>query len=163
MDFEFFEPGSVTPDAQQSTIQFWTDHQVLDLETATKRSSDLISFCIVDDKIEAVATGHVGIAYQLGQPVFHYRSYVTESHRNKGVATQLLLANYDRLEHFFTKQENPSAIGILCEFDHSLARHFSQQLRWPKTQFSFIGRTQSGNHLRIRYFETVKLKTRERT
>ena len=97
---------------------------------------------------------------EIRQPVYGCRVVTHPDQRRKGLASRLLLYAFDEVERRMTDIEQAEAIGFWLEVPAPLATVLSGAYRWPKTDFSFIG-TRGGttiSHLRVRYFDKVKLK-----
>ena len=86
-----------------------------------------------------------------------YRSYVTEKHRQEGVASSLYNLVYDSLnkDKNFEKHD---IIGLLCAFENAHL-NLNKQAVWSKNRnLTFIGFDHRGVQVRVSYFDEAEIK-----
>tara|TARA_R110002073_G_scaffold1364_23_gene9617 strand:+ start:6772 stop:7305 length:534 start_codon:yes stop_codon:yes gene_type:complete len=157
LDLRFFAPQSITEEARAASVKFWLGESAMPHEIAAQRASQVICHGMFDNQLIGIASGYVNVSESLKQPYFQYRTFISNAHRHKGHASKMLLRSFEGLSDFFCRQENPAAIGVLLEIPPTLAP-LNDHLVWPETQFHFAGVADGGSHLRVRYFEQVKMK-----
>jgi GNAT superfamily N-acetyltransferase len=155
-----FVLGQLTPAVKSAAITFWNSEGALTGDAATARAEQLLAVVRDGDgNLVAVATGAVVPQAPLVlQPLFSFRTFVAAKRRQQGIASDLLAFTFDALDRHVRAEAEPGAIGVFIRYPAALATLFDQHLTWPHLQFSFIGKTPDGNHLRVRYFEEIKLK-----
>jgi len=154
-----FVADSLTDEIKQEALAFWANERALADGVAIDRAEQLVAIARGDaSQIVAVASAERAIAPIIAQPVLSYRTFVAKAHRREGIATRLLDFSFQEVEPRVCQQSNPQTVGMLLRYSPELAAWFDEHLFWPSTQFSFLGRMPNGDHLRIRYFDEVKLR-----
>ncbi len=109
-------------------------------------------------EIAAISTAILQTIPRLRQPMYYYRTFCAEKHRNNNTSIPIMLESQKALHEFNLGLEKPESIGILIEIENELiSTHYSQAF-WPPTQFSFIGYSQRGMVLRAHYFPDFRLQ-----
>jgi len=157
LDLKFFKPQTIPEQARRDSIAFWQSENVLPENVAQQRAPQVVGHAYLANTLVGIASGYVNVAPTLRQPYFHYRTYVAQRHRRGGIAQALLAFNFTQLANYFSAQPSPAAVGVILEIPATIAP-LDDHLVWPQTKFSFAGTTSEGAHMRVRYFEQVKLK-----
>jgi hypothetical protein len=112
-----------------------------------------------EGELVAVSTAESKIIPRLLQPMYYYRCFIGTNWRDRKLARPLLRHSFDALETWAREHDFP-CIGMLLELENSGFARTLQRARWASVDFSFIGRSQRGLDLRVRYFRGAKLKSR---
>jgi hypothetical protein len=146
----YAEQDQVTP---RNVIELWTGEAGLDLEEAERRVAEVLLVATdAGGNLAAICTTYLQRNEQLRADMWYLRVFVAASHRRSGLALELALVARDHLSARFTSGEDRSAPGIIFEIESPiLKRHFPDAV-WPRTQFTFIGETSHGHHVRVYYF-----------
>jgi hypothetical protein len=134
-------------------LALWEREGVVSHAEAERRVHEV--FLVAIDEAEGV----VGLSSlylvrnrQLRMDLWSYRIFVAHAHRAGNLALRLAVEGRDLLEQRFVSGEDKRAAGIVYEVEHEgLSRHFNRAL-WPRAEVTFIGESDSGNHVRVRYF-----------
>lgn len=149
----------VHPSVQDQAVEFWLKEAALAPDQAKQRVQQLAAIATDDrNDITAVATMFLTEPAELKQRLYRYRTFVGKDHRRQRLATDLLNFTFEHTEARVTDPSAAKSLGIFLVVDRHLVSDLPPQLLWPKTQFSFFGRRPGGEHLRVRYFDQVKLK-----
>ena len=84
--------------------------------------------------------------------LWHIRVFVASAHRGAFLAIHLAWSGRDLLEQRFTRGEDTRAAGILYEVENVALRSYYNRALWLRTDFTFIGENQRGDHVRVHYF-----------
>jgi hypothetical protein len=137
----------------EDVVELWLREGALSPDEAQRRVSEV--FLVATDgagRPAAVSTTYLRRSEQLRAELWHTRVFVAASHRRSGIALELALAGREALAERFVSGADRRGIGIIFEVESELLkRHFPQAV-WPRTQFTFIGETPNGSHVRVYYF-----------
>lgn len=134
-------------------IELWTREAEVDQAEAERRAAELLLVASTEDRsLAGVSTSYLQRNEQLRAELWHTRVYVSEPHRQSGLAIELALAARDHLCERFATGEDPRGIGILFEVQSDVLKRFIPQAIWPHTKFVFIGEDARGDHIRVYYF-----------
>ena len=107
-------------------------------------------------EIVGVSTVQARIVPRLRQPMYYYRNFIVADYRGKQLAVPFLKKTQDVLQEYNLALPKPNCLGIIIELENkSLAAH-RNEAQW-KEGFTFIGYSPKGLHLRVWYFDGVKL------
>jgi hypothetical protein len=84
--------------------------------------------------------------------LWHFRTFVARAHRQTHLAAQLTFHTRDLLEQRFLSGEDTRAAGIVIELEHEGLRTYFNRAVWLPADFTFIGETERGAHIRVHYF-----------
>lgn len=148
----------ITPELKSELVQFWLDHKAIgDATQAAERVQQVV--CLVrseSGEIVGVSTAHPRIVPRLRQPMYYYRNFIAEDFRGKQLGLPFLQKSREVLQEFNLAQPKPVCLGIILELENkSLAAH-RNEAQWPEGP-TFIGYSPKGLHLRVWYFDGVRL------
>ncbi len=146
-----------------AVLQFWAHERALppDADAAARVREVLYVARDGAGRIAGVCTVYKAVHPRLEHAMFHLRAFVAPGARRQRLAFRLALAAREHLEAFNARlPEAERALGVLMEVEAEALKHspLTRQARWPQTQFSFMGRTASGAHLRVYYFVDAPLR-----
>jgi hypothetical protein len=147
---ERFGEGEATP---EDVLELWRREGVVPEAEAQRRVHEVQLVAIEDSAgVVGVSTAYLQRTPQLRMDLWIYRTFVAEDHRKANLAAQLIFGTRDRLQDRFLSGEDTRAAGVLFELENEgLRRYFNRGL-WLPADFSFIGETERGAHLRVHYF-----------
>lgn len=150
---------NITPELEAELVQFWVSNKaIVDEKLAAERAKQVV--CLARSEqggIIGVSTAQPRIVPRLRQPMYYYRNFIVADYRGKQLSMPFLLKSKQVLQDYNLALPEPVCIGIIMELENqSLAAHFNQA-HWHLTGFTFIGYSPKGLHLRVWYFEGVRL------
>ena len=105
-----------------------------------------------DEGVVGVTSAYLKRNEQLRMDLWHIRVFVAGAHRGAFLAIHLAWSGRDLLEQRFTSGEDTRAAGILYEVETVALRSYYNRALWLRTDFTFIGENQRGDHVRVHYF-----------
>lgn len=151
---------------REEVVNFWlAESAIPDLAVAHQRAHQLLVIArALDGHVAGVSTAVRMRVEQLGFECFYYRTFVGQAHRARGIrSTQLvwkiLGKSYRLLNERFQQGEDPGVLGLYAEMENPSIMRVRNEAVWEEDgmNFVFIGRTQDGRHLRIWYFDGVRI------
>ena len=136
-----------------AVVKLWTSEGALTQSEAERRVSEVVAVAH-DGRGDLAGATTVYLAHndQLGMDLWHYRVYVAEAHRRRGVLLQLSLVTRDELQRRFVSGEDTRAAGILAEVQSGvLMSRFDDAVAMPH-DYTYIGMSARGDHVRVHYF-----------
>ncbi|MGQ0622488.1 MAG: hypothetical protein ACT4QA_21700 [Panacagrimonas sp.] len=148
---------------RQDVVRFWTAENALRPDTNVVERAAQVLLVARDDRgaIVGVCTAYNAVHPRIEHRMFHFRAYVAGPARRQNLARELTLAARKYLESYNQRlPEDQKALGVIMEVEAAVLQTspVTRQARWAATQMSFIGRTPSGAHLRVYYFEDAPLR-----
>jgi hypothetical protein len=148
------DDGGVTAD---DVLRLWMSEGVVPEDEARRRVGE-VQLVGTDREagVVGVSTVYLQRNPRLRMPLWHYRTYVARAHRESNLAGRLLFANRDLLEQRFISGADRRAAGMIFQLQNEgLKRHFNRTLM--PADFTFIGETQQGDHVRVHYFPGARV------
>ena len=149
----FAEQDAVGEDA---IVEFWRRETGMPEEVARRRAQELLLVVLdEDDRPVAVSTAFLHRSEQLHMVLWQVRAIVAAAHRRSDIGITLAQRVRDLLRERFDAGDRRGA-GVLFEVENeALKRHMNTAL-WHRTDFTFIGETPGGAHVRIHFFPGVR-------
>jgi hypothetical protein len=101
---------------------------------------------------------------QLGFDCFFYRTFVGRAHRVRGIRStglvwKILQESYRLLNERFQQGNAPGVLGLYAEMENPSIMRVRNEAVWQEDgmNFVFIGKTQSGRHVRVWYFDGARV------
>ncbi len=113
--------------------------------------------CDRNGAIAGVATAVPITLPRLGQPTYYFRCFIGKDWRKSRLVLSLLRRTSEVLEDYARAHDFP-CIGIVLEMENARFGESLKRAWWPSTGFVFIGKSQRGLDLRVKYFRGAKLK-----
>ncbi|MBS0437853.1 MAG: hypothetical protein JSS33_00430 [Proteobacteria bacterium] len=147
------------PDDAEAVLAFWKrENAINDEASAKKRLGEIVLHARdATGAIAGVSTAVPITLPRLGQPTYYFRCFVGKDWRKSRLVLQLLRRTCETLEAF-ARTHNFPCIGVILEMENARFGEALQRAWWPSTGFVFIGKSQRGLDLRVRYFRGAKLK-----
>jgi hypothetical protein len=138
----------------EDVIRLWAREEALpDPEEAERRASEVsLVAADRDEGVVGVSSVYLQRSEQLRMDIWHYRTYVASAHRMSNLSAQLIFHNRDLMEQRFTNGEDTRAGGILFELENVGMKSYFNRALWLPADFTFIGETELGAHVRVHYF-----------
>ena len=144
-----------------AVLQFWEREGALatDAKPQERLRQVVLDARDADGRVAGVSTAVPITLPRLGQPTYYFRCFIGKNWRKSRLVLHLLRRTYDALEDF-ARQHNFPCVGVVLELENTRFGEVLQQAQWPATAkgFVFIGKSQRGLDLRVRYFRGAKLK-----
>jgi hypothetical protein len=111
--------GNHNEELDQEIISFWESENALNSpDDYLKRLSDVVFIVKIENKIAAVCSCQLRFVTELNGDFLYYRSFISQNHRNKKIAENLLEKTYNHfniLSNFNEKEVK--GIYIIFESD----------------------------------------------
>lgn len=142
--------SAVTP---AEVVEFWKREDAMPEDEAERRVDEVHLVALdSDDAVAGVSSAYLQRNEQLQMDLWHYRAFVGIDHRMSSLAVNLAVRGREVLEERYVSGEDTRAGGIIYEVENEgLKRHFNLAL-WLPTDFTFIGESERGAHVRVHYF-----------
>ena len=142
-----------------AVLEFWRRENALGDEVqAQQRLREVVLHAVnASGEVAAVCTVVTMTLPRLAQPMYYYRCFIGKDWRKTRLVFTLLNRAFDALEAYARANRFP-CIGVLLELENE---RFGKSLRapvWPGIDFVYIGKSQRGLDLRVRYFRGARLK-----
>jgi hypothetical protein len=138
----------------EDVIRFWEREGAMPEPDEARRRVTEVGLVAVDrdGSVAAVSTLYLAHSTQLRMDLWHYRTFVAETHRRSNLAAQLIFRNRDRLEERFVSGADTRAGGLLFELEHEGMKAYFNKALWLPADFTFISENEFGDHVRVHYF-----------
>jgi hypothetical protein len=147
------------PDENEAVLAFWRNEKAIGDETqARARLKEIVVHARSEDgEVAGVCTAVAMTLPRLGQPLYYYRTFVGEKWRKSRLVVLLLKRAFELLEGYAVKNGYP-CIGVVIELENARFAEAGRMPVWPDVDFVYIGKSQRGFDLRVRYFRGATLK-----
>lgn len=134
-------------------VEFWRAEGDLEENEGRRRVGQvlLVATSVESGSLAGVCTAVPEPFRRLGMTLWYYRVLVSGEARRSYLAFNLLRAGAELLEQRFVSGEDRRASGVLLEVENEDLM-LVKRGRWRSTDFTFVGVTPRGRHLRVRYF-----------
>lgn len=148
-----------TPENGEAVLAFWRrENAIGDEAQSKKRLSEIILHATTaDGEIAGVSTAIPITLPRLAQPTYYYRCFIGAKWRKSRLVLSMLRKAGDVLENY-AREHNYPCIGIVLEMENARFGQTLQRAVWSSTGFVYIGKSQRGLDLRVKYFRGAKLK-----
>jgi hypothetical protein len=148
-----------TPKDGAAALEFWRrENAIGDEAHAQQRLREIVLHaCNEAGEVAGICTAVPLTLPRLGQPMYYYRCFIGSHWRSSRLVFDMLNHAFGTLQDYAREQDFP-CIGVVLELENA---RFGKALRapvWPKTGFTFIGKSQRNFDLRVRYFRGARLK-----
>jgi hypothetical protein len=146
-------------DDGEAVLEFWRrENAISDEASAKKRLGEIVLLARDENGVVAGVSTAVKISMpRLGQPTYYFRCFIGKQWRKSRLVLHLLRRTCDVLENYARSHDFP-CIGVILEMENARFGQALQRAWWPSTGFVFIGKSQRGLDLRVKYFRGAKLK-----
>ena len=149
--------GKHTKKIDDDIISFWESEKALqnaDDYVLKKRLSEVIYVVKIGNEIAAVCSCDLMFVNQLNGDFLYYRSFVSQNHRNKKIAENLLEETYNYFNPLRTFNLK-DVKGIYIIFENELLNEYVRNYYHPLGG-NLIGFEENGNQIRVKYFTDAK-------
>jgi hypothetical protein len=148
----------ITPELEAELVEFWVSNKAIgDPKLAAERTKQVV--CLVRSEqgaIAGVSTAQPRIVPRLRQPMYYYRQFFAEDVRGQQLAAPFLAKSKEVLQQHELSLPRPQYIGVILELENRALAAHRNQAQW-KEGWTFIGYSPKGLHLRVSYFDEVRL------
>ena len=150
---------AVTADNAATIRAFWrregalTDDALMD----QRLNQVVLHACSPLGEIAGVCTAVSVTLPRLGQPMYYWRTFIGSAWRATPLVKAMLQRSCAHLEEFSRARDFP-CIGVLLELENERFRERFRKATWWNPPFVYIGRSERGLDLRVRYFKGARLK-----
>lgn len=147
--------GNHNEELDQEIISFWESENALNSpDDYLKRLSDVVFIVKIENKIAAVCSCQLRFVTELNGDFLYYRSFVSQNHRNKNIAENLLEETYNFFNPLLIFKEKDIK-GIYIIFENELLNEYVRNYYHPLGG-NLIGFEENGNQIRVKYFTDAK-------
>lgn len=146
----FDETSEVGP---EDLLELWAREGAVPDEEARRRVGEVHLVAIDrEDGLVGVSSAYLQHNAQLRLELWHYRAFVARAHRMSSLAGALAVRGRELLEERFLSGEDTRAPGIIYEVENPGLKSYFNKALWLPTDFTFIGESARGHHVRVHYF-----------
>lgn len=148
-------------DALCSEIQaFWQAENALpgDEDASARARQAVVVMRDEQGRIAAVSTALRRRVPRLQQHMYYYRTYCAAPHRGRHTMLEILGHSQQALNEYNLGLETPEAIGVLLELENPMLSGRYTEAHNSEMGYTFIGTSQRGFNLFVRYFPGFKLQ-----
>jgi hypothetical protein len=149
---------NITPELEAELVDFWISNKAIgDATLAAARAKQVV--CLVRSEqgaIAGVSTAQPRIVPRLRQPMYYYRQFFAEDVRGQQLAAPFLAKSKEVLQQYTLSLPRPQCIGVILELENQTLAAHRNEAQW-KEGWTFIGYSPKGLHLRVSYFDGVRL------
>ena len=155
------EPMGETVTADD-VLRFWAaEGAVPDEDEARRRVHEVKLVAIERDAgLAGISTLYLRRNPQLGMDLWHYRTFVGQAHRHSNLAAQLIFRNRALMDERYTSGEDTQAEGMIFELENPGMKQYFNKALWLPANFTFIGESEIGAHVRVHYFPGARVPLR---
>jgi hypothetical protein len=148
------EPYSGDTETARQILAMWAREGAVTPEAeARRRVHEALNVVFErDEGVVAVSTAYLQRNPQLDMNLWYFRTFVSASHRDTHVATQLTFHNRDLLERRFVEGEDRRASGVAFELENPGIRKYMNGAIWQPVDFLYVGDDERGVPVRVHYF-----------
>lgn len=148
------------PDEGEAVLAFWKrEGAIEDEQLARGRLKEIVMHARdSDNEVAGVCTVIPKTLPLLGQPMYYYRCFIATKWRSSRLILFLFQHAFELLESH-AKRDGYPCIGVLTELQHMKFDQMGRVPVWPGAELVYIGRSQQGFEVRVRYFRGAKLKS----
>ena len=156
---------SPSESCQEEVVRFWAAESALQEREGRQRAPQLLVVARdPDDRVAAVSTAVPILVEQLGFECFYFRTFVGRAHRirglgSTGIVQQMLLKSHEYLNQRFAAGHDPMVLGLYMQIENRNVMIRRNEAIWRDggANVVYIGRTTSGQHVRVWYFDGARI------
>ena len=152
------------PDEGEAVLAFWLKEKAIaDENQARLRLKEIVLHARdADGEMAGVCTAVPMTLPRLGQPMYYYRCFIAPRWRKSRLILYIFKRAFELLEGHATRNGYP-CIGVLTELENTRFTEMGQIPVWPDIDLVYIGKSQRGYDLRVRYFRGARFKPPPKT
>lgn len=138
----------------QLVIDFWNRLKALpEEEDAFKRSKQVVFIAKHENKVVGVTTAHPIQVQRLNDNYFYnFRVLIDPVFRAPGLVDKLCVLTREFLSEN-RKHNGVYCVGMITLVQNTHLKKYRNEMVWPSSGFTFIGKSNAGHHIRILYFD----------
>jgi hypothetical protein len=145
--------GETDAASPEGVIAFWESEGVVPPAEAQRRVHEVLLVAIEDaEGVVGVSSAYLSRSPRLQMDLWYFRIFVARAHRNNNLAVALAMDGRDLLEKRFVSGEDTRAAGIIYVIQNEGLKKYRNRAVLLPVEFAFIGQTEEGHHLHVRYF-----------
>ncbi|MGD1958004.1 MAG: hypothetical protein ACFB2Y_04070 [Fulvivirga sp.] len=135
-------------------IDFWNRLRALPKgEDALKRSEQIVFVAKHENQIIGVTTAHPIKVSKLNNNYFYnFRVLIDPEFRAPGLVDKLCVLTREFLSEN-REYNGVSCVGMITLVQNEYLKKFRNEMVWPSSGFTYIGKSNAGHHIRILYFD----------
>jgi hypothetical protein len=135
-----------------AALGLWAREGVMDAEEAARRVHEVVCVGLGPaDELVALSTAYLRRSRQLGMTLWYSRVFVAADHRMANLAFRLALEVRDHFRERWVSGEDTRAAGMMFEVHNRALRGHLVNATW-RSDYTFVGTTREGDHMRVHYF-----------
>jgi hypothetical protein len=147
--------GNHTKELDEEILGFWESENALNSpDDYLKRLSDVIFIVKIDNNIAAVCSCQLKFVTELKGDFLYYRSFISQNHRNKKIAENLLEKTYNHF-NILPNFDEKEVKGIYIIFESEVLNMYVRNYYHPLGG-TLVGFEENGNQIRVKYFTDSK-------
>ena len=152
------------PDEGEAVLGFWLKEKAIgDEAQARQRLKEVVLHARdADGEMAGVCTAVAMTLPRLGQPMYYYRCFIAPRWRKSRLILYIFKRAFELLEGHAMRSGYP-CIGVLTELENTRFTEMGQIPVWPDINLVYIGKSQRGHDLRVRYFRGARFKPPPKT
>jgi len=108
-------------------------------------------------EIIGISTARIHYINRLKANMFVYRGFVVPEYRRMKIMTNMVVITRDYLESIY-ESVKPHCLGIIAEIQNKGLVDTLRYPVYPKSKLALIGYSNTGNQIRVYYFQNVKFE-----
>ncbi|TRX60825.1 hypothetical protein FNH22_07225 [Fulvivirga sp. M361] len=155
----YFEWCMDKSDAKSEVINFWhrmnVDPKAFDFD----RRSQYVALTARSPtgEIIAITTAERTLIRRLNHNYFfNYRILISPEVRYPGLADKMGVTTIQQLEYLWSEGKT-DCIGLITLVENEHLKKYRKEMVWASTKFTFIGVSNAGSHIRVRYFKGARI------
>lgn len=155
----YFEWCRDKSDVRPEIIDFWhrmnVDPKAFDFDRRSQHVA-LVARSPAGDII-AITTAERTLIRRLNNNYFfNYRILVSPEVRYPGLVDKMGVMTIQQLEGLW-REGNTDCIGLITLVENEHLKKYRREMVWASTKFTFIGTSNAGSHIRVRYFKGARI------
>lgn len=152
------------PEEGDAVLAFWkAQNAIADENQARQRLKEVVLHARdPDDEIAGVCTAVPMTLPRIGQPLYYYRCFIAPQWRKSRLILYLFKRAFELLEGHARRNGYP-CVGVLAELENSRFNEMGRWPVWPDVELVYIGKSQRGHDLRVRYFRGARFRPAQKS
>jgi hypothetical protein len=145
----------------ERVIELWTTEGALPAQEAQRRLGEILLVAVGPRaELAGISTAYLKRSEQLRDDLWHVRMMVAGEHRRSAIALYFARLGLEHLVQRYVSGEDRRGIGVIYEVENEALKRpgpgglsrYNARARWPGVDFTFIGESANGAHVRVHYF-----------
>ncbi|MEM7551196.1 MAG: hypothetical protein AAF363_16055 [Bacteroidota bacterium] len=150
---------SASEETREEVIRYWVNNRLIPQTDSPERRVQEVIYVLRNSSHEVVGVSTASKLYLnfIGHHFYSFRCHIHPDFRGPAVDTQLLIKSKELLESKHKEGKEPLCVGLVVIVQNEEINKKWNYAVWPGVDLTFIGSDEKGNHIRICYFEGIKI------